>query len=901
MSGLDGKLIDGRYEIIQRMAEGGMGVLYRVRHLLTGREEALKLLRSAGLGTEEERRRFLVEATAVARLRSPYTVTLYDCGQTAEGLLYFTMELLEGSSVKETLDSSGALHWERAVRLASQVCRSLAEAHEKGIVHRDIKPSNIFLVLDPEDGERAKVLDFGIARVVAGGVSLGSTMPGTLLGTPLYMSPEQFRGEEPDEKTDIYSLGAVLYEMISGRPPFKGATWECLREQHVNELPLPPSVRPGMVALPDGLVALVMQCLSKSRAQRPASARDLGARLDGVSGLQFPGMSSGHVGEGLPGESTISVPGRASPPVLGNSPGAVEQQETVDAHDAKPPLAGWPSAVGGRRWYAAARYSTVGLCALATTASLVLPLLAPVRWLDEQGEAWRQVLNLAPDAGRSVVVTVGGEDERVTLAAQGHPVPGRGADTWRRLDAELLDRLSGAGAAVVAFDKYYGRDHPEETSGLAGSVERSVERGTSVVVGALDMPPPAVLTDAGATAGAVLAAESGFDGTVTTLLSTSRLTDGSNVPSLFVRVYCLLREPPEEPGKVSPAGRECEERVVRDGERWLVRYRFVPPRQIRLSDLLAWPKSDVERLVRNRAVFVGHVEEGHDQVKVPPGLSIPQDKEGIHGVLLLALAFDQLDRYDGWYPLSRAASTGVFLLLGLLPALLLRRWRWPSPQLVTLFLLGSAAMAGLLWPVRYPWGAGVTAGLAGLVAMMTPQLAVRLQGRRIARDLAECLNQLRRGPVNESWSGTVETGLSEEVSRVLETPVVDEATAARYVGILQQLVNGRDAGGLFYEREPASFFKRRGWLATNRLPLEAPPRTTAVLSPSFVGVQLALLQTLWSTDGADTTERKAKATVILEELTGRKSGLSARHWLQFQRSLGARVVEYLREMRRALL
>jgi Tol biopolymer transport system component len=276
----------GPYEVVAALGAGGMGEVYRARDTRLNRDVALKVLPPSFAADDERLRRFMVEAQSAGALNHPNILVVHDVGTDA-GIPYVVSELLEGQTLRETL-AGGALPARKAVDYAIQTANGLAAAHDKGIVHRDLKPDNIFVTRDG----RVKILDFGLAKLgsvaaAGAGQSLaptldgGGTTPGIVLGTVGYMSPEQLRGEPVDARSDIFSLGAVLYEMFSGNRAFKGRTAVETMSAILREDP------PEMVAAASGaspaLERIVRRCLEKNRDERFASARDLSFALDAVS------------------------------------------------------------------------------------------------------------------------------------------------------------------------------------------------------------------------------------------------------------------------------------------------------------------------------------------------------------------------------------------------------------------------------------------------------------------------------------------------------------------------------------------------------------------------------------------------------------------------------------------
>ena len=303
---LTGKVLDDRYEVISVLGKGGMGVVYRAKQKIIDRPVALKVLRRELIQDESSVKRFLVEAKASSSLRSPHTITLYDFGITQEGLLYFTMEMLEGTVLTEAILEDSPFPPARAGRIILQACESLKEAHAAGILHRDLKPDNIFLIPGPDGKEHVKVLDFGIAKILDDGASESITKTGMVCGTPMYLSPEQAVGKPLDARSDAYSLGIILYEMLSGEPPFVDATPVGVLMKQVSEAPAPISARKPEVKIPAALERFLMLVLSKDPDDRPKDIAEMSARLtavlagkDDVS-VRMPGLMATHAGVQIP-------------------------------------------------------------------------------------------------------------------------------------------------------------------------------------------------------------------------------------------------------------------------------------------------------------------------------------------------------------------------------------------------------------------------------------------------------------------------------------------------------------------------------------------------------------------------------------------------------------------------
>jgi serine/threonine-protein kinase len=273
----------GNYRLKMRIGSGGNGDVWIARQEALGRDVALKVLKERGELDEEKIRRFEREARAAASLTHPNTIRIFEFGASDDGVLFIAMELLDGLDVDALVEVAGPLSPARAVKLVRQACASLAEAHVKHIVHRDIKPANFFVTHVGEDYDYLKLLDFGVARVVEG-EQPSLTETGILFGTPAYMSPEVCAGERASTRSDIYSLGAVLYFMLTGTPLFPDRTFAETVMSHISRTPEPPSVRLGK-ELPQGLEVAVMRCLQKKREDRFRSVRELDDALAAIKDL----------------------------------------------------------------------------------------------------------------------------------------------------------------------------------------------------------------------------------------------------------------------------------------------------------------------------------------------------------------------------------------------------------------------------------------------------------------------------------------------------------------------------------------------------------------------------------------------------------------------------------------
>lgn len=320
-----GKLLDDRYEILSVLGAGGMSVVYRAKCHRLNRMVAVKILRPEMAEDEEIRNRFHDESQAVAMMSHPNIVSVYDVSQS-EGVEYIVMELIEGITLKQYMLKRGKpLNWREALHFANQIFQALKHAHSRGIIHRDIKPQNIMVLRDGS----VKVADFGIARIS----DSQRTLTTETLGSVHYIAPEQARGGDVDCRSDLYSAGVVLYEMLTGRLPFEGDSAIAVALQHINSIPLEP--RELVADIPEGMEQITMHCMDPDRERRYANADEVLQDLDSFRrnpGMVFPYETPWHVERGetphTPEEQTRIVdPGRKEPEKAPEQPAATEPEK----------------------------------------------------------------------------------------------------------------------------------------------------------------------------------------------------------------------------------------------------------------------------------------------------------------------------------------------------------------------------------------------------------------------------------------------------------------------------------------------------------------------------------------------------------------------------------------------
>jgi serine/threonine-protein kinase len=308
---LIGRTLDGRYRIESVLGEGGMGLVYRARHAVLQKPLAIKVLRPEVSRDAEVLSRFQQEAQSASAIGNQHIIDISDFGTLPDGSTYFVMEFLDGRSLTGAIETSpeqgGApMDPARVVHIAKQLCDALGAAHERSIVHRDMKPDNVFLIKRGGDIDFVKVLDFGIAKV--GGSSSKLTKAGQVFGTPHYMSPEQCAGSAVDQRTDIYALGVILYEMACGRVPFDADNLMGILTKHMYEQPIPPHELPPPVKVPPGLESIILKCLAKSTDARYQTMIELREDLTALEQGMTPRAVIDGVDRSLSGVGTM--PGR---------------------------------------------------------------------------------------------------------------------------------------------------------------------------------------------------------------------------------------------------------------------------------------------------------------------------------------------------------------------------------------------------------------------------------------------------------------------------------------------------------------------------------------------------------------------------------------------------------------
>jgi eukaryotic-like serine/threonine-protein kinase len=297
-----GRVINARYRILSRLASGGMAVVYLAEQVPLGRLCAIKRLRK-GLNRESGtncRKRFFLEASVASRLSSPNSIRVYDFGTDDDGQPYIAMEYVDGKTIHEVLTGEGLFSQRRMLRVAYQICRSIREAHKKGFTHRDLKPSNVMLMTLQDQPDFVKVLDFGLVSVLGDGKGGRNSQPGMLIGSPQHMSPEQIEGDRVDGRADIYALGLMMFEMLTGCNPMARNNVGATLLAHLDDPPPQPIALRSDLKVDPVVEAVMMRCLAKRPDDRYESVSRLmeairrAARAVGDCGLRTTSDESSH-------------------------------------------------------------------------------------------------------------------------------------------------------------------------------------------------------------------------------------------------------------------------------------------------------------------------------------------------------------------------------------------------------------------------------------------------------------------------------------------------------------------------------------------------------------------------------------------------------------------------------
>jgi serine/threonine protein kinase len=343
---LIGRLINDRFKIVSLIARGGMGKVYRAEQAPLGRACALKVLNPnySGEHDPEFHKRFFLEASMTSKLTHPNTVTIFDYGRADDDIYYMAMEYLDGHTLHRAIRHAGHFPEERAAHVARQICRALREAHSLGIIHRDLKPANVYLVEHGDEPDFVKVLDFGLVKNVADASGEELTQAGLFMGSPKYMAPEQVNGDRVDARTDIYALGVILYEMLTGKVPFDSATSVSILMAQVKEAAAPMKKTNPSIDVSVAMEDTVARCMAKSPDDRFRSMDEVLAALRRVASSTLStlstGASPGGAGTDSPAHSTTgSGPLPPSSP-SGSNAGRTSGAQTGSGSNPSNPHAG---------------------------------------------------------------------------------------------------------------------------------------------------------------------------------------------------------------------------------------------------------------------------------------------------------------------------------------------------------------------------------------------------------------------------------------------------------------------------------------------------------------------------------------------------------------------------------
>jgi len=461
----------GNYRIVGIIGQGGMGVVYAAEHPLIGRRAAIKLLLPELSQNQEMVTRFFNEARATTMIQHPGLVDIFDFGHAPNGSAYIAMEFLAGESLAGRLARERPLQLDDQIAILRQLCSAVGAAHKKGIVHRDLKPDNVFLVPDADviGGARVKVLDFGIAKL-AGDLGGSKTRTGSMMGTPMYMSPEQCRGAgSVDHRSDVYAIACIAFEMATGVTPFQGEGMGDIVVQHLRDAP--PSPRTLNPSVPPVLEAVILRGLAKRAEQRQQNMDEMLAELDHfeVRAPSRPGQRGGSRGGSVPPGSQSGY----QPQTMAMQPGSVPPGSV-------PPMYGQPAMAPGSM-------PPGSVPPMRQQQALPPPPQAAT-------QSWPGPAMVSPGPLGPVTTLGGSAGPAMAMAMPGAPATPRGAPKWRWPAIALV----AAGAAAGVFFATRGGKSSDgggtvAASGPSVSASPSPSPADTVVVDPAAMPDPATL------------------------------------------------------------------------------------------------------------------------------------------------------------------------------------------------------------------------------------------------------------------------------------------------------------------------------------------------------------------------------------------------------------------------
>jgi serine/threonine protein kinase len=438
-----GQLVGGRYRVTGVLGEGGMGIVYVGEQQMgsTVRKVAIKTLHAHLSKDPSVLARFHRECGTVAQLEHPNTIKFYDFGSTADGTLYIAMEFVAGHSLADIIQH-GPLSTERVVKIMRQICGALDEAHMQGIIHRDLKPENIVLTDRAGETDFVKVLDFGIAARTESADAQKEqklTQQGMVLGTPPYMSPEQFTGKALDSRSDIYSLGVMVYEMLSGRLPFDADTPWQWATQHLSAQPIAFEVSAPAKNIPEAMRKAILRALSKNREDRQPTAREFFAELSDGGRMTVESHHDSNPGGSTGTSAMAQVPNYGAPPQAPNygapppAYGPPPQAPMMGAPMGPPIVAGLPpAAMGGGRGNKSGggKGLVIGLGAIGGILLIAIAVLA-ARSMSAQKDTPVEPLPTDPAAGTGTSAAIG--TAAITPIAPVEPTVAQSAATAERV------------------------------------------------------------------------------------------------------------------------------------------------------------------------------------------------------------------------------------------------------------------------------------------------------------------------------------------------------------------------------------------------------------------------------------------------------------------------------------
>lgn len=502
-----GTVIDDRYRIEEVLGIGGFGAVYKCTQLTMDQHIAVKVLKHEHIKSEEHVKRFAREAQAASKLSHPNTIRIFDFGSHTDDALFLAMEYLEGRTLAQRLDAEHRLPAEQVAHILTQICHSLTEAHINGIIHRDLKPENIMLLKVAGDPNFVKVLDFGIAAKLADADERDEKLTeiGMIMGTPTYMSPEQAHGKPLDARCDIYALGVLMYEMLTGRVPFEGDQPMTVLVKHINDPAVPPREFAPDADIPVAIEKVVLRCLEKEPVLRPQTCAELAEMLTKAAANPDSGLTRGRVPAQQPVHvrtQGYSLGGELTEPVREMTPAGQDSLVTQVVSPQRRTATGYSSSRGGSKtplWLGLGALGIVGAAAVALALLVPGTPSTPVK----EDTSRKPHSEASMKAGNGATTTKAAAAAQAEQARKTKAAAKKAADDAARIVQEAADKAAAAATARIEAEAKARRAAEEKARLLARKAAKTAagqRAGTQAKPTTPAKPAKVATTDAAAVA-----------------------------------------------------------------------------------------------------------------------------------------------------------------------------------------------------------------------------------------------------------------------------------------------------------------------------------------------------------------------------------------------------------------